>query len=118
VFSDKIFLWIGILFAVLFGVFAGAVDLTSKEVQGTVLLIIVSAGALGFLIPKRAWIWALIIGASIFGAHLWAQSTGYPVPYPVEPNVAITLLALIPAFIGAYSGVGARWVMQRIATQH
>ncbi len=97
--------------AVGFGAAAGLVDLTQSEVQPAALLVLVLTFLLGFAQPQRAWAWALIIGSSILFAHLLAALAGYKPPYPVEPNVFATLLALIPAFIGAYSGAAIRWML-------
>jgi hypothetical protein len=35
-------------------------------------------------------------------------------PYPVEPNVFITFIALVPAFTGAYLGVLARSIAKSV----
>ena len=87
----------------------GRVELRADEVQGPVLLVVVWAFILGLAKPKWAWLWAVVIGGSIFAAHAWARAVGYPEPYPPEPNIFAALIALIPAFIGAYAGAGLRW---------
>lgn len=49
--------------------------------------------------PARAWHWALAVGVwiplhGLFGTHNYGS-----------------LLALVPAFLGAYLGAGIRWIM-------
>ncbi len=103
-----------VVLALLLGATAGAVDLTQSEVQPTVLLIVVSTCLLGFVRPRLAWAWALVIGSSILAAHLIASLAGYRPRYPVQPNVFATLIALVPALIGAYFGAAARWILKEV----
>lgn len=93
--------------AVGIGSFAVHVDLHNDEVQAAVLVLLVGGGILGLLAPHRAWRWALVLGLSIvvgdYAApqlHLIAQEPG-----PINWG---GLLALIPAFVGTYVGVGVR----------
>jgi hypothetical protein len=73
----------------------------------TAMAILVSCGVLGTLSPDRPWLWALTVGAWI-------------------PAIAIattrnfgSLLALIFAFAGAYTGMGVRRSFERLKTaQH
>ena len=80
-----------------------------------VLIIVTVTFLFGVIQPKYAWHWALIIGLGIPAAHLIGRAFGYSPPFPVEPNVLITLIALIPAFIGAYLGFLARLLFRTIA---
>lgn len=96
-----------------FGAIIGWIDLQASEVQPVVLLILGAAALLGFVLPQRAWLWALIIGGSILAAHLIGPSFGYNPPYEVKPNVLVTLIALIPAFIGAYLGAFIGWSLPK-----
>jgi hypothetical protein len=77
------------------------------------LLILLGTAAFGFIQPQRAWAPALIIGGSIFVAHGLAHFSGYQPPYEVKPNVFVTLLALIPGFIGAYIGAFIGWTLKK-----
>lgn len=80
-------------------------DFRADEVQGTVLLLLITTGAAGFLHPAGAWRWALITGGGIPALHLINRALGNPSPYPVHPSILATLLPLIPSLIGAYAGV-------------
>lgn len=105
-------LWLLIPIAVLLSGLIGWADYHASEVQGTVLLLIVITGALAFASPSYAWVVAAIMGLSIAGAYVIGKSMGlapvYPIPHPVS-----TLIALIPAAIGAACGAGARLMLFR-----
>ena len=77
---------------------------TTDDTFPAVLILLVCAFPFGFAQPRRVWPYALIVGLGVPAAHLIGLLFGYRPPYPVEPNVLATFLALIPAFIGAYSG--------------
>ena len=59
-------------------------------------LLLVAAGLSGAARPSRAWLWALALG-------LWIPVLGIA----VRGNLA-ALIALVPAFLGAFAGAGAR----------
>jgi hypothetical protein len=62
----------------------------------TVGSIFLSAAFCGALAPSRAWLWALILGGTVFGADVLLHGN--------YESVA----AVVVAFIGAYAGAGAR----------
>ena len=53
-------------------------------------------GLLGFVAPRRAWIWALVVGG------------GIPIAAVLAGHGLASLLAVGVAFVGAYAGVGTR----------
>jgi hypothetical protein len=69
-------------------------------------LLLVFGLMLGFVAPRGALGYAPILGLAIFTVHTLGPSLGYKPPYQPSPTVAVTLLALIPAFLGTYAGVG------------
>ena len=77
-----------------------------------VLILLTVTFLFGVIQPKQAWQWALIIGLGVPVSHLIGLAVGYRPPYPVEPNVLVTFIALIPAFVGAYLGVLARMILR------
>lgn len=83
------------------GCIVGYLDLQFSEVQSSVLVILVFTFVMGAISPRFAWLWALLIGGGVFGAS--ALTGRGPSHHLYE-----TLLALVPAFLGAYLGVGAR----------
>lgn len=69
-------------------------------------LLLIFGLILGFIAPRGALGYAPILGLAIFTVHALGPSLGYKPPYQPSPNVAATLLALIPAFLGTFAGVG------------
>lgn len=92
------------------GLTAGWVDWHNDEVQATVLCLLVFGFVMGLWRARPGWLWGLILGVGVPSAHLAGHMLGYVEPFPLEPNTAASLLALVPAFIGVYSGVLLRKV--------
>jgi len=105
---------IALLLTVVVGTLAGYADLSVSEVQLPAFLLMSFACLLGATHPNGAWRRALMLGLSVPLAHAVAHFTGRPLPYTVD-HPATTLLALIPAFVGSYLGVGMRrlWAAQQ-----
>jgi hypothetical protein len=103
---------IGLIIAltVIFSLAIGYVNIHANEVQAPVLTILVLTFLLGCLDPRRAWLWAICLGGAVPLSYALAPIFGYLVPYPPDPNIFASFIALIPAFIGAYAGVLARRV--------
>ena len=100
-----------ILLALTGGFLAGAVDFNNNEPQAAVIVIVVLAGLLGFIQPRKAWRWALIVGLGIPIVYLIATALGYQSKGVPEPGWYASLMALIPAFISTYCGVLLRKVL-------
>ena len=102
------------LLALAAGLVIGYVDMRAKTDDNlpVVLIIILTTFIFGAVHPRNAWRWALIIGLCIPLFHIGGELSGIHPPYPVEPNVFITFIALIPAFIGAYLGALTRGVFR------
>ncbi len=97
--------------AVLGAFLAGAVDFNNDEPQAAVLVIVVFAGLLGFMQPRKAWRWAIIVGLGVPIVYLIATAFGYHSRSVPEPGWYASLIALIPAFISTYCGVLLRKVI-------
>ena len=95
------------------GLLLGWLDSQLEPVGVTVALVALCGGALGLLHPAGAWRWALVLGLGLFLWHLLEAAVGYRPPYPAEPSVFVTLIALVPAFVGAYGGALARWMINK-----
>ena len=103
--------WICLVLALAGGIFAWWVDSRNDEPQAAVLVILMVTFVLGFLVPRRAWLWAVITGLCLPLGYLLARAAGYlPAALP-EPGWYASALALIPAFIGAYTGALARVIL-------
>jgi len=103
--------WICFAVALAGGIFAWWVDSRNDEPQAAVLVILMVTFTLGFLVPRRAWLWAVITGICLPLGYLLARTAGYLPAAPVEPGWYASIIALIPAFIGAYMGALARVVL-------
>lgn len=90
-----------------FGCIIGYLNLHNNEVQPAVLAILVFTALLSFLQPRRAWLWAILLGLSVMLSYFIAEAIGYHAP-PPDPNIFATLIALIPACIGATLGAVLR----------
>jgi hypothetical protein len=100
-----------IALAIIGGFLAGAVDFNNDEPQAAVIVIVAFTGLLGFIQPRKAWRWALIVGLGVPIVYLVATALGYPSKSVPEPGWYASLIALIPAFISTYCGVLLRKVI-------
>lgn len=96
--------------ALLMGLVVGWLDLTQTNVEISVVGIAAATFLLSYAHPNRAWLWVILIGGSIFAAHLLARWLQWS--YPLEP-LPTTLTALIPAFLGACLAVMVNWSLQQ-----
>jgi hypothetical protein len=92
------------ILAVVFGAVCASVDffLPTQVVSG---FIVAFAFLLSLTYPVKAWAWALIIGACVSLANLFAYQLGVFNPRRLSQPVYFIYLAFLPAFIGAYSAV-------------
>jgi hypothetical protein len=100
------------LLALVGGLFAGVIDSNATEPQPAALLVLIFAGLLGFAQPRNAWRWAIIVTLGLPLAQVSLRLLGAQPRDPVSPGEYATLIALIPAFIGAYGGVLIRRMSQ------
>jgi len=106
-------LWLVVLLCVIVGPVIGIIDFRATEVQPAVLLLLVGSAIISWLQPKYAWLVALMLGLSIVETHFVALAIGKA---PPSATALPTLLALIPACIGALTGAGLRALSPRAAT--
>ena len=81
----------------------------------TSFLWLVSSGLLGFIMPRRPWLWAVAIGPWLPAMYLVLQVLGLPAP--IQPNSVTTSLILVPISLavcaaGAYAGALARRIVR------
>jgi hypothetical protein len=62
--------------------------------QGTVLLWLLCCGVLGFLLPRRPWQWALLVGPWVSVVYAVRQALG--LANPMNPDTYATTLLLVP----------------------
>ena len=87
-------------------------DTHNDEVQAAILVILLSTATLAMIEPRAVWRWGLILGLSIPITYLIVPAFDMTTPFDMEGYMG-TLLALIPAFIGAYGGVFLRKILLR-----
>jgi hypothetical protein len=106
--------WICLALAFVGGIFAGWVDFNNDEVQAAVLVILVVTFLLGLIQPRKAWLWAIIVALCLPGMYFFLHGMGYQPKSPPSPGWYASLLALIPAFMGAYCGALMRVIKNSI----
>ena len=106
--------WLCLCIAFAGGIFAGWVDFNNDEVQAAVLVILAVTFLTGMIIPRKAWLLAVIVALYLPGVYLIATQLLYKPVSPPNPVWYASLLALVPAFIGAYSGALSRIMMNSV----
>jgi lysylphosphatidylglycerol synthetase-like protein (DUF2156 family) len=93
-------------FAVLLGIAAGFLQSNVGDLLVTTLFVLVSTLVLGFMRPRRAWRWILIVGAFIPLVQLAAYLLLDRKPYRAQ--VWESGLGFVTGIVGCYAGVLAR----------
>jgi hypothetical protein len=105
-------LWLVVVLCMIAAPLIGVIDFQASEVQPAVLLLFAGSAAISWLQPKYAWLVALLLGLSIVETHFVALAIGKT---PPSETALPTLLALIPAGVGAVIGAGLRAINPRAA---
>jgi hypothetical protein len=99
--------------ALLLAALVGLADMSGAEVQGPVVLLLVFTGLLAFAHPGLTLAWAVLLGTAVPATHLLAAWRGWHLPYCTDAWTPVcALLALVPAFAGAFGGAWARRLLQ------
>jgi len=99
--NNFVFAWLSFIS----GLIVGWVDFINNEPQPAVALLLLFTVLLGALKPRLAWLWALLCTAGLPLAYLLLSGLGLkPASWPA-PGLYATLLAVIPAMLGALGGV-------------
>ncbi|TMF86837.1 MAG: hypothetical protein E6I08_11420 [Chloroflexi bacterium] len=75
----------------------------TDDVQPVAAGLLVAAFGYGFWRPRQAWLFALLLFAAIPISSAWSGNAGHP--------LYETLIALIPAGLGAAAGYGVRTIL-------
>ena len=105
----------GTLLAFAIGAFAASVDLHNDEPQAAALVLIVGGFLIGAIWPVGAWRWAMILGLAILVGDPIGVQLGVKPPWPGTGFNVGSVIALVPAFIGTYAGVGVRALLRSTA---
>ena len=95
--------WILLILSVITGLLLGLMD-TSPGWDDTgisVGAILLRTCIFGFILPGRAWLWAIIIGLGVVGLNI-LQTGHYD-----------SALVFLFAFAGAYAGVFFKWLYKQ-----
>jgi hypothetical protein len=80
----------------------------ADDVQPVAAALLVFGFGFGAHRPRRAWLFALLLFAAVPLSGAWADAVRYH-PGVVEPAPLYeSIVALVPALLGAYAGAGAR----------
>jgi hypothetical protein len=82
------------LLALVLAAATAALDIRLRDTSTSLIAILFVTMVLGYIGPRRAWRWGLLLGAALPFAHLVTHRAGE----------LAGLLALVPAFVGAYLG--------------
>jgi hypothetical protein len=92
-------------------------NLHTDETPFVALPLLAAAALVGFVNPRAAWRWGLLLGVWPALSALWAAAIHMKLPYPNSPGeIQGALIAgLLFALVGAYLGALARWVLRQLA---
>jgi lysylphosphatidylglycerol synthetase-like protein (DUF2156 family) len=94
------------LLAVLFGLSAGLLEIRVGDLLATALCVLLSTLVLGFLRPRRAWRWILVVGAFVPVMRLAAYLIMNQRPYRAQ--IWESGLGFVTGIAGSYAGALAR----------
>ena len=101
------------LISALAGSFAAWIDWHNREVQPTVLVLLVTTCFLAAFRPRQAWLCAVIVGGSVPFSYLVISPVLGLRPFEMpQPNIWGSLIAFIPAAIGAAAGAACGVVVR------
>jgi lysylphosphatidylglycerol synthetase-like protein (DUF2156 family) len=94
------------LLAVLFGVSAGMLEIRVGDLLATALAVLLSTLVLGFLRPRRAWRWILVVAPFVPLMRLAAYLLMNQRPYRAQ--IWESGLGFVTGIAGSYAGAMAR----------
>ena len=90
------------------GIIIGLADLRTGETMLTAALIALVSLAFAAVRPSNALLHALVVALGVPAVYLWATLFEQPILFPPTPNLAATLLAIVPAILGTLAGLFLR----------
>lgn len=100
------------ILAVLFGIFAGWVEVKVGDLLFTALLVLAPCILLGALRPKRPWRWTILVAICVPIADLLAYLI--MTQKPDRAQIYESFLAFLPGLVGAYGGAFMRGVIDNV----
>ena len=104
--------WFYYLLAAAFGAAAGWIDIKFGDLLFTALIVLLSCMLLGFVRPRNAWRWIVLVGIFVpltdwFAYAILSQK-------PDRAQIYEAFLAFLPGFVGAYGGAFGRGVVKNL----
>jgi hypothetical protein len=95
-----------------FGMLAGWVDIRVGDLLFTALIVLASCMLLGFVRPRNAWRWVVLVGIFVplvewFAYSMLSQK-------PERAQIYESFLAFLPGIVGAYGGAFGRGVVNNL----
>src|SRR5882724_4249499 len=95
-----------------FGILAGWVDIRVGDLLFTALIVLASCMLLGFVRPRNAWRWVVLVGIFVpltewFAYSMLSQK-------PERAQIYESFLAFLPGIVGAYGGAFGRGVINNL----
>jgi hypothetical protein len=84
----------------------------ADDVQPVAAALMLGGFGFGLYWPGRAWLYAVILFLAIPVSGAYANALNYHPGVARPAPLYESIVALIPALIGAYAGAGARWVVR------
>jgi hypothetical protein len=106
-----------IALALILGLVVGWLDLHVTEVAVTILALLVSGMLPGLIQPRAAWRWAILIAIGLPVMALVAVKSGMRTAETAQPDVLITIVAMVFASLGVYAGVLVRYLTRSLASR-
>jgi hypothetical protein len=102
--------------AVLLGLAAGILEITLNDLLVTAIFVMIATMVLGFVRPRRAWQWAVIVGICVpvfrLGAYLALNQQSD------RAQIWESVLSLATGMVGAYAGVLGRRGVDELFRPH
>ncbi len=100
------------LLAAACGVLAGWIDIKVGDLLFTALIVLASCMLLGFVRPRNAWRWVVLVGTFV----PISEGLAYLVltQRPERAQIYESFLAFVPGIVGAYGGAFGRSVVNNL----
>lgn len=94
------------------GVLAGWIDIKFGDLLFTALIVLLSCMVLGYMRPRNAWRWVLLVGMFVpltdwFAYAVLSQK-------PERAQIYEAFLSFVPGIVGAYGGAFGRGVVNNL----
>lgn len=94
------------------GMLAGWIDIKFSDLLFTALIVLASCMLLGFVRPKHAWRWVVLVGIFVPLTDWFAYAVLSQKPERAQIYEAV--LAFLPGIVGAYGGAFGRGVVKNL----